>query len=182
MPDVVILPVAMASVALGCLAVDLVRLALRRPEGGAKTPLRMLRPRARPPVAPPPPDAAVQEMQARVRELEGVVRRLRDAGHSVVSQRDAARAEAASLRLALGTTQQEVSELRRRLLLEGKSSEVVPVPAPADRADAGRFRSAKLAFARLYHPDNARGSDLERSLRTQVFKEFWAELERIERS
>lgn len=45
----------------------------------------------------------------------------------------------------------------------------------------GRFRQAKTAFARLYHPDRIAGDGPEKRIRTEVFKEFWDELERIER-
>ena len=45
----------------------------------------------------------------------------------------------------------------------------------------GRFRQAKTAFARLYHPDRFTGDGAEKRIRTEVFKEFWEELERIER-
>ncbi len=51
-----------------------------------------------------------------------------------------------------------------------------------DRNSAdGRFRQAKTTFARLYHPDRITGDGLEKRIRTEVFKEFWDELERIER-
>lgn len=45
-----------------------------------------------------------------------------------------------------------------------------------------RFRDAKSAFARLFHPDSAGGDAKEREIRTEMFKQFWDELERIERS
>ena len=44
-----------------------------------------------------------------------------------------------------------------------------------------KFRQAKTAFARLYHPDQITGNSPEKSIRTEMFKEFWDELERIER-
>lgn len=44
-----------------------------------------------------------------------------------------------------------------------------------------KFRQAKNAFARLYHPDQVAGDDREKRLRTDLFKEFWDELERIDR-
>jgi hypothetical protein len=44
-----------------------------------------------------------------------------------------------------------------------------------------QFRDAKSAFARLFHPDAAGGDDGERELRAEIFKEYWEELERIER-
>ena len=40
---------------------------------------------------------------------------------------------------------------------------------------------AKQAFARLHHPDRVQAGDIERLIRTEIFKEFWSELERIER-
>jgi len=55
-------------------------------------------------------------------------------------------------------------------------------PAPPEDSGTDRFRLAKQAFARLYHPDNYVGNDEERAIRTEIFKEFWRELERIERS
>jgi hypothetical protein len=45
----------------------------------------------------------------------------------------------------------------------------------------GKFKEAKRIFARTYHPDNHNGSDLDRLIRSEVFKEFWAVLEKIER-
>jgi hypothetical protein len=44
-----------------------------------------------------------------------------------------------------------------------------------------RFQAAKRAFARRFHPDHLRGDAAERAARMELFKEFWAELERIER-
>jgi len=43
-----------------------------------------------------------------------------------------------------------------------------------------KFRAAKSAFARLYHPDGQRPGTAEAKARAEVFKEFWAELQRIE--
>ena len=39
----------------------------------------------------------------------------------------------------------------------------------------------KQAFARLYHPDRVQAHGIERHIRAEIFKEFWSELERIER-
>jgi hypothetical protein len=44
-----------------------------------------------------------------------------------------------------------------------------------------RFQAAKRAFARRFHPDHLRGDADERAARMELFKEFWSELERIER-
>jgi multidrug resistance efflux pump len=126
----------------------------------------------------------VQALHARLQQLEATVARLRDSGHSIVAQRDAARAEAASLRLALGTAQQELSRVREHREYESLARSVLqhrPAAPPPSPEEASRFRAAKLAFARLYHPDRAAGSELDKAIRGQVFREFWAELERIEK-
>ncbi|MGF1626386.1 MAG: hypothetical protein ACFCVH_16010 [Alphaproteobacteria bacterium] len=52
--------------------------------------------------------------------------------------------------------------------------------APAG-AGADRFAAVKRAFARLYHPDQRSGSRIEAVVRTEVFNEFWPEIEQIER-
>lgn len=44
-----------------------------------------------------------------------------------------------------------------------------------------KFKQARTAFARLYHPDRHRGDADEKRLRAELFKEFWEELERIDR-
>ncbi len=45
-----------------------------------------------------------------------------------------------------------------------------------------RFQHAKRAFALRFHPDRLRAaSRLERSLRISIFREYWSELQRIER-
>ena len=44
-----------------------------------------------------------------------------------------------------------------------------------------KFKQARTAFARLYHPDRHRGDAEEKRLRSELFKEFWDELERIDR-
>jgi hypothetical protein len=44
-----------------------------------------------------------------------------------------------------------------------------------------KFEEAKKAFAKLYHPNASLSqSPLEATLRAEIFKEFWAELERID--
>ena len=44
-----------------------------------------------------------------------------------------------------------------------------------------KFKQARTAFARLYHPDRHHGDPDEKRLRSELFKEFWEELERIDR-
>lgn len=44
-----------------------------------------------------------------------------------------------------------------------------------------KFKQARTAFARMYHPDGVRGDPDEKRIRAELFKEFWEELERIDR-
>jgi len=74
----------------------------------------------------------------------------------------------------------EISRLRARL------GEEEPPPSSGNGAGAydggdAKFRQAKKAFARMYHPDQIAGDSLEKRIRTELFKEFWEELDRIER-
>ncbi|MGH6913542.1 MAG: hypothetical protein ACREH3_07520, partial [Geminicoccales bacterium] len=44
-----------------------------------------------------------------------------------------------------------------------------------------KFKQARTAFARMYHPDRMHGDADEQRIRAELFKEFWDELERIDR-
>jgi hypothetical protein len=44
-----------------------------------------------------------------------------------------------------------------------------------------RFEQVKRAFARKYHPDRVRVDGFDKTIRTEIFKEFWHEIERIEK-
>ncbi len=48
------------------------------------------------------------------------------------------------------------------------------------RGSDEKFRRAKSAFARRYHPDRISGNGEETRIRTEVFKDFWEELQGIE--
>jgi hypothetical protein len=82
----------------------------------------------------------------------------------------------------------EIGRLKSRLG-EAADDDGAPVAAPRHGANGlnGRsgqdmkFRQAKNAFARLYHPDQVTGDDREKRIRIDIFKEFWDELERIDR-
>lgn len=50
----------------------------------------------------------------------------------------------------------------------------------ATSADNVKLREAKSAFARLFLSDRAHGDVREREIRTEMFKQFWRELEWIE--
>ena len=48
------------------------------------------------------------------------------------------------------------------------------------RSGDRKFRRTKSAFARLFHPDRMAEDGPERRARTEIFKQFWDELEDIE--
>lgn len=48
-------------------------------------------------------------------------------------------------------------------------------------APDAKFKQARTAFARMYHPDCVQGDADERRIRAELFKEFWEELDRIDR-
>jgi hypothetical protein len=93
-------------------------------------------------------------------ELAGAmetIAKLRETGKRAVAQSEQWEAAAKAL-------QKELADLRRQ---NGQSDH--------------KFEEAKRAFAKLYHPNAAHsGGALETMLRGEIFKEFWAELERIE--
>jgi hypothetical protein len=74
------------------------------------------------------------------------------------------------------------AEIRR---LKERLGEPVTDEAPRNGNGHGapdlKFKQARTAFARLYHPDRMRGDGDEKRIRAELFKEFWEELERIER-
>ncbi len=88
--------------------------------------------------------------------------------------------------------QHDVSYIRRladRLGVEAAGAEAGADSAPAEavaetvaEAEPGgdRFDQAKAAFARLFDPGNLDPDAPDTALRTEIFEEFWAELERIE--
>ena len=54
-------------------------------------------------------------------------------------------------------------------------------PVADTGGEVGDYRRLKRALAKILHPDSHRAaSDAERALREAVFKEVWAEVERIE--
>jgi hypothetical protein len=97
------------------------------------------------------------EIEAELQRAKATIVRPREAGKRAVAQRDQWETRAKEL-------DRLVANLRRQ----------------SGNAD-NKFEQAKRVFAKLYHPNAAVGrSPLEAMVRTEVFKEFWAELERIE--
>ena len=52
-----------------------------------------------------------------------------------------------------------------------------------DDSGSGRdaFVEVKRAFAKKYHPNSMTCSGMEKLIRSEIFKEFWGEIERIEK-
>jgi len=65
-------------------------------------------------------------------------------------------------------------ELERELVALRRGDATNPLIA------ADKFRRAKFLLARLTHPDTSGAKGIEAGIRASVFREFWAEFERIE--
>lgn len=78
----------------------------------------------------------------------------------------------------------EAQLLRLREQLEKANRTIAELKSMSHPQDlsSGKFREIKKRFARRYHPDNVNSSSLETTIRTEIFKEFWAEFEDVERS
>lgn len=92
-----------------------------------------------------------------------------------------------------GAHADEILELRRRL--EAAEEAARSARADAERAEQAlahhrasahheankKIRRIKRVFALHFHPDHLTATGLERDIREGVFKDFWGELDRIER-
>lgn len=122
---------------------------------------------------------------ARARPSEPPTARLREAEDAVIRAQQRIR----ELEEVIEHNNRDAAERLRRTERRAHEAEL-KLKEQADHAAAGhdgrandhKFRQAKRLFARLYHPDNAKGEGLERLIRIEFFKEFWQELERIDRS
>jgi regulator of replication initiation timing len=94
-------------------------------------------------------------LDTRIQILESELTRLR--------QLDEIREDLANL------LREENEELRQRLLaLENTPSE-------------DRFRRAKVAISKALHPNNFAHDEQDQAIRTEIFKQLWPEIERIEK-
>lgn len=99
-----------------------------------------------------------------------------DGSEAELRQRLAAAEDAlARMRNALDLADARASAAEQQL----RRAEQRPAAAAPSGGDR-RFTDAKRAFARLYHPNSSTGTGIEKVVRAEIFKEFWAELERIE--
>ncbi|MBV8889109.1 MAG: hypothetical protein JO305_05510 [Alphaproteobacteria bacterium] len=121
------------------------------------------------PVAPPwrgrwqpRPAASPEELKNEVARLHETVTILRNKRRQAEAERD------------------RWERLARNLEAELIEMRGLTGPAAGSFAAADRYRRAKKAVARLTHPDSAGATGLEAKIREKLFKEFWAEFERIE--
>jgi hypothetical protein len=116
---------------------------------------------------------------ARVRELEGELVAAKEYQETLKTtvmeavfafEQANARAEKA---------EEQAEEARARAL----AAEMNARRAGAGKGGGGdeKFAAAKRAFARLYHPDNIRAEGLDKLIRAEIFKEYWRELEAIDK-
>ncbi|HYB57974.1 MAG TPA: hypothetical protein VEK12_17580 [Alphaproteobacteria bacterium] len=107
-----------------------------------------------------------------IRRLEEINAELREKGKKVVADRD--------------DWEQKAKELEKELA----RARAAPRPAQAQRGFGykaqqdlanQKIKKAKIAFAKLCHPNNTRNRGIDASVRADIFKEFWEQLEKIER-
>lgn len=127
--------------------------------------------------------------KARVAELEKLTAQLQ---RVVQTEVDRLRQKMAEVRPAapeeLGRAQARAAEAEERARLAENKVEMLKEALEITRARAGnaaaappgdhRFREAKRAFARMFHPDHGGRDDGEKQ---RMFLEFWPVIERIER-
>ena len=125
----------------------------------------------------PPPSPAVEhrelaEARAQIRRLEEINVELRDKGKQVVADRDRWEAKANSLERELARTRVAQRQARAQPAFGQKGG--------GDGNANAKIKTAKIAFAKLCHPNNQRSSGSDATIRAEIFKEFWEQLERIE--
>ena len=74
--------------------------------------------------------------------------------------------------------EQQITILRRHLA----AAEAGGAKAGHGHEDDRRFQEVRRLFARQFHPDNIDAVGTEREVRINVFKSFWSEIARIEKS
>ncbi|RVT96119.1 hypothetical protein EOD42_13440 [Rhodovarius crocodyli] len=88
--------------------------------------------------------------------------------------------DAGVLRARVKALEVEVSELEGLCRAASRARDAARERAM--RLDGEAIRDLRRAFARRYHPDRVAGSVVERRVKAEIFSEFWAEIERVERA
>ena len=78
--------------------------------------------------------------------------------------------------------EQQIAILRRKLDAALSGIDDVREPAEAAPAPDRKFDELRRLFARVFHPDNIDVDGVEREVRIDIFKTFWSEIARIEKS
>ena len=76
--------------------------------------------------------------------------------------------------------QEEIAELTKRLAAATPPPPQPAAPPPAPGGD-DRFRQAKVAISKVLHPNNFAHDKIAATIRGEIFKELWPEIELIER-
>ena len=84
--------------------------------------------------------------------------------------------------LSLKLSQQRQSWKRRALIAEATLLET-ETSNNDERQNVGdlRYAALKRYLAKQFHPDFAPGSGIEKAMRSEIFKEIWSEVERLDR-
>ena len=101
--------------------------------------------------------AELQKARQRITELEERIVRLRADGAAVVTERDQWRRRA-----------MDAENDRSHANRTGSSS------------NDKRYASLRRFLAKQFHPDHAPGNGIEKMIRSEVFKEVWVEIDRID--
>ena len=120
-------------------------------------------------------DGARRELNSareQIRRLEEINEELRDKGRQVVAQRDQWEQRAKELEKELARARAAPRGARTGAGFGQKSQQ--------DLANQ-KIKKAKIAFAKLCHPNNTRHTGIDAAIRSDIFKEFWDQLEKIER-
>jgi hypothetical protein len=101
----------------------------------------------------------------------------RDFSRSESKSRDDEEDKAAPLRQELARAYRRIAELEAIVREYEKD---IPRASVQDY-DVGAFAEVKKAFAKFYHPNALTCDGIEKMVRSEIFKEFWSEIQRIER-
>ena len=158
---------------------------------------RQLPPESPRPVDAIDPAARLARVESELKDARWRIRTLQDENQNLMQELAVASAkgaqDAGSLRLKLQEAEARVRRCEERLAEAERAAQtrlaerptalaLALTPAPtAEGASDRRFQEVKRTFARRFHPDFVNADGMERALRIDLFKEFWGDLERIER-
>ena len=101
----------------------------------------------------------VGELEGEVRALRANVSRLKNAGKTVIAEREEWKA--------------------RALVAEQRATDLAAQLASRREMRDDRFDALRRLVARELHPDHCAGGDIEKTVRAEFFKKLWPEIERL---